>query len=124
MHPAYRIESSIFIIPDGDAMNAYQPQESTRDVEAPLRLWRLQILNWMLVIGCLAGLPAIALVANGYLHAPEDKLRLVFVGLYAVLVCLAVLRRLDARLRAWGLLLAIYAVGAVGFAQAGLVGAG
>jgi PAS domain S-box-containing protein len=105
-------------------MEANKPLDVTRDIEAPLRQWRIQILNRMLVVGCLVGLPAIVLVVNGYLHAPEDKLRLVFVGLYAVLVGLAVLRRLDSRLRAWGLLLVIYAVGAVGFAQGGLVGAG
>ncbi|MCZ7574724.1 MAG: response regulator [Ardenticatenaceae bacterium] len=103
---------------------AYQPQDAIHEIEAPLWNWRNQILNWMLAIGCLAGLPAVGLVVNDFIRSPQDWSALVLVGLYLALVALAVLRRLDAGIRAWGLLLVFYALGVISLGRGGLAGVG
>ena len=44
------------------------PQARSRP---PPRRWRIQVLNRMLTVGCIVGLPAIALLVNDYIHAQE-----------------------------------------------------
>ncbi len=105
-------------------MKTYKSRDITGEIEAPLRHWRIQILNWMLALGCLAGLPAIGLVVYDFIRSPQDWSVMVLVGLYLVLVGLAVLRRLDSRIRAWGVLLVFYALGVISFGRGGLVGVG
>ncbi|MGE5250696.1 MAG: response regulator [Bacteroidota bacterium] len=97
----------------------------SNDTESVLQVWRTSILNWFL---------AFALIAGGIMDlmtippALSDPSQIPSVILYTIawgmLVVLAFWRRLDLRVRAWGLLLITYAVTVVTLLTAGLGGSG
>ena len=90
-----------------------------------LRVWRVKVLNTMLVVTSVAAGPMILIVIREALHHPEQRsAALTFVAIYLFIVGLTVFRRLDFRLRAWGMLMLIYAAGALAFARGGLAGDG
>ena len=96
----------------------------TVEIQAALRRWRTRILDFMLGLGCLVGLPAIGMITAEFVRDPHNWPILVLLGLYLLLVGLAIFHRLDYRIRGWGMLFILYALGVVGFARGGLVGAG
>ncbi len=92
-------------------------------VASPLERWRARILDPILVVVCVVGLPSVVLVAFNVDLAPRE-LVVAQVVLYLGLVVVALLRRLDPRIRAWALLLLVYAIGVVSLASGGLLGPG
>jgi PAS domain S-box-containing protein len=99
-------------------------QNSSAEIEAPLRRWRAQALNWILVVVSVVALPAAGLVVIDLTRAPRDWSGWLLVVCYLALVAATVLRRLDPRLRASALLLVVYAIGLVDYARYGLLGDG
>lgn len=90
-----------------------------------MRAWRVRVLNAMLTVTALAAAPLVAMVLREAVRAPEQRpAALTFLLLYLFIVGLAVLRRLPFLVRAWGLIILAYAVGAVAFARGGLAGDG
>jgi PAS domain S-box-containing protein len=95
-----------------------------KDVTDTLRRWRERALNWLLLIVSVIGLPAVGLLVNDYFHNPGDWTTLLQVGLFLLLVILAVFRRLGHDFRAWGLMFVVYAFGVLAMARGGLIGVG
>jgi len=94
-------------------------------ITSELRVWRTSVLNVLLIVVAVAALPALALAIIEALPFPEQwPAALIFLAFYLFIVGLAVFRRLDPRLRAWGLLLLGYATGVLSFARGGLAGDG
>ncbi|HEY73845.1 MAG TPA: GAF domain-containing protein [Thermoflexia bacterium] len=90
-----------------------------------LSTWRASVLNTLLVVTSIAAGPMIVLVVLQAIRNPAQwPAVLIFLAIYLFIIGLAILRRLDFRLRAWGLLLLIYAAGALAFARGGLAGDG
>ena len=90
-----------------------------------LRTWRTRALNVLLIVVTVIGLPALAFHITDAVRHPEYRPAvLIFLAVYLFLVALAVLRHLDLRLRAWGLMLLGYAAGVLAFARGGLAGEG
>jgi signal transduction histidine kinase/DNA-binding response OmpR family regulator len=95
-----------------------------KDISDSLRRWRLRALNWILIIACFVGIPAVGLLLHDYFRNPADWTTLLQVGLFLLLVLLAVVRRLGHDFRAWGLLFVVYAFGVLAMARGGLIGVG
>ncbi len=87
------------------------------DSSHELRTWRIRVLNRALLVAAVAALPVIALDIREAIYNPwQWPAALTFTALYLFVAALAVFRRLGFHLRAWGLLLAAYAAGALAFA--------
>ncbi|MEA3396387.1 MAG: GAF domain-containing protein [Chloroflexota bacterium] len=97
----------------------------TLATDSELQVWRTGVLNVLLTVVSVAAVPPIALVVSNAIRHPEQwPAALVFLAIYLFVVVLAVFRRFDPRLRAWGLLIVGYAAGSLAFARGGLVGDG
>ena len=101
------------------------PTDVTLEIASELRAWRTRALNVLLTVVSIAAAPAIMLTIVQATRNPEYWLStLAFSAVYLFLVALTLLRRLDPRLRAWGVLVVGYIVGALAFARGGLAGSG
>ncbi len=99
------------------------PTDVTLEIASELDAWRTRVLNILLTVVSIAAAPAIALIINKAAHNPEQwPAALIFAAVYLFIVALAFFRRLDPRLRAWGVLIVGYAVGVLAFARGGLAG--
>ncbi len=95
---------------------------ATSEVQATLDEWRAKALYIVLVVITIAGLPAyVSPVINSSRITP---LLWVYVIVYFAFVGLAVLPRLDVRLRGWAFILLAYANAVASFARVGLAGSG
>jgi PAS domain S-box-containing protein len=93
--------------------------------EAVLRAWRTRILNGFLAIVAIAAAPAWAMIVVSTSRAPEQwPFLVVFSVAFVLLLALAVFRRLDPRVRAWGLLLVGYGAASANLAIGGMRGSG
>ncbi len=101
------------------------PTDVTLEIVSELRDWRTRALNVLLTVVSIAAAPAIMLTIVQATRSPEYWLStLAFSAVYLFLVALTLLRRLDPRLRSWGVLVVGYVVGALAFARGGLAGSG
>ncbi len=92
------------------------------EMQATLDEWRARALYVVLVVVAIAGLPAyVSPLVNANQITP---LLWVYLVVYLAFVGLAVLPRLDVRLRGWGLVLLAYANALASFARVGLAGSG
>ena len=99
--------------------------DMTLETDSELRAWRTSVLNVLLTVVSVAATPAIVTPIIQATHNPEQwSAVLIFTIGYLFVIALAVFRHLDPRLRAWGLLIVGYVVGAMAFARGGLVGDG
>ncbi len=97
----------------------------TAEIESILSEWRTRVLNILLTVLAVVALPPMGvLFANTLPHPEQWAMALVFPLLYLLLLGLAVFRRIDVRLRGWGVILLAYIVELVGFARGGLAGTG
>lgn len=97
----------------------------TLEITSELQAWRTRTLNVILTIAAIAAALPIVLVINDAIRQPLQRPAvLIFAVIYLFVVALAIFRRLDPRLRAWGLLLLGYAAGVLAFARGGLAGDG
>ena len=96
---------------------------NSRETEAVLSAWRTQILNGFLTI---AAIVAAAGTVVTILTSTPDQLPdlVIFLILTLILVALAFLRKIDIRIRTWGILAVAYVVGLATLATYGLGGSG
>jgi nitrogen-specific signal transduction histidine kinase len=93
--------------------------------EAVLRAWRTQILNIFLVFAAVAAGGMLVMSMPVVISRPGHWPVLALEGALAVLLAgLAIFRRLDSRVRAWGVLLAAYAMAVVDLSTYGLGSSG
>ena len=98
---------------------------ATSELAVSLQEWRTGVLNTLLVVVTVLATFAVASTVSQAVRDPSQWLAAgAFLLLYAVLLMLAVLRRINFRLRAGGLLLLGYLAGAMGLWRAGLAGDG
>ena len=96
--------------------------QAAGEIQTILDEWRARALYVVLIVVAIAGLPAYILpVANANQITP---LLWVYFIIYLAFVGLAILPRLDVRLRGWALILLAYANAAASFARVGLAGSG
>jgi GAF domain-containing protein len=97
--------------------------DATTEVEAGLPAWRARILNGLLtIIAALAVLSMVSIIASA---TPADVPAIWMYGAITLaVIVLAIFRRLDARIRAWGLLLVGYTAGILDLVLYGLAGDG
>ena len=90
-----------------------------------LLVWRTRILNTFLVIVALAAAVMTAVSIADAIARPGEWLPVILYSvLELVLAVLAIFRKIDFRIRAWGVLLVPYAVGVTALASYGLGGSG
>jgi len=105
----------------GSDMDATKSNET----ESILRDWRNKILNGFLAIAAVAFLPALVLVILDSFSTPGHLSQLALnTVLELLLVALALGRRLDPRIRAWGILLVGYLAAISALTFGGLGGSG
>ena len=96
----------------------------TDSSESVLREWRTRTLNIFTILVAVAAAPAWVMTIVSFIQNPDvSGTILPFTVLYALIVVLAVFRRIDYRLRAWGLLLVGYVAAITNLVIGGLRGA-
>lgn len=97
----------------------------TTEIASELRSWRTRVLNVLLTVGAIVALPAIALFLAYAIPRPEEwPFVSVYLAIYLLIAGMALLRRIDVRIRAWVAVLSVYVVGVQEFARGGLAGDG
>lgn len=95
------------------------------EATSAVRAWRTRILNILLAVLAVVALPPVVItLAQSVRESKGVPSALGFVAFYLVLVTMAVLRGLDARLRAWIALLLGYAAAILALTRGGLAGDG
>ena len=95
------------------------------DVAEELHPWRTDALNVLLTIATAVGALVIALTYRDTIRHPERwPVTLTYTVVLLVMAILAIGRRIDYRVRAWGLVLIGYLVGAISLVVGGLAGDG
>jgi PAS domain S-box-containing protein len=101
-----------------DANNSLETQDFLRE-------WRTRILNGFLAVAAFACVPIVAMTFfNATSQNGQWGAVAIFTVLLVLLAVLALWRRLDYRIRAWGVLLLGYAAGTVSLLRGGLAGTG
>jgi PAS domain S-box-containing protein len=104
---------------------ANRSHDEASEVGEALREWRARALYVLLIIVVLAGLPAyVSSIVTAIRAGAVTPLPWIYAAVYLVFVALAVLPRIDLRLRSWGFLLAGYTTAVASFARLGLAGSG
>lgn len=94
-------------------------------IQEVLAEWRARAVRIILVVVAFIGLPAWGMViVNGIRSGETGPLLWVYPIVYLTIVTLAVLPRIDHRLRIWGLLILGYVNGCASMARLGLTGSG
>lgn len=95
------------------------------EATSAVRTWRTRILNILLIVLAVVALPPVIITLAQSIYESKSVLgALGFVAVYLVLVAMAVLRGLDARVRAWIALLLGYAAAILALTRGGLAGDG
>jgi PAS domain S-box-containing protein len=95
------------------------------DPEIVLQQWRTKILNAFLIIVAVAAAAGTAVSIVDAISRPGQwPAVILFLAMELVLIVLAVFRRIDYRIRAWGVLLVPYIVGVTNLASFGLGSSG
>ncbi len=90
-----------------------------------LAAWRSRAITIILVVLAVTGLPAYAsVVFTAIRRGVIVPLEIAYVAVYVILVILALLPRVDYRLRVWGLIWVSYVNAMASFMRLGLVGSG
>ena len=99
--------------------------DDAREIQASLLAWRKRALYIVLLLVTVAGLPAFIFpVLNAIRTNAMTPLLWVYLVVYVGLVVLALVPRLDLRVRGWGAILLAYAIAIASFARVGLAGSG
>ena len=95
------------------------------EAESRLRAWRTKILNlFLIVVAIVAASMMVTTIVEAASRQGQWPTLILYGTLTLVLAALAVFRRVDARVRAWGVLLVPYVVGVTSLATSGLSGDG
>jgi serine phosphatase RsbU (regulator of sigma subunit) len=112
-----RLLSSLFMFPQRLLQQGLSQDETTT--------WRAQAIRVVLIGVAIIGLPAWGSVfMDGLLKGEMSPLLWIYVAVYASVITLAILPRIDHRLRIWGLLILAYANGCASLFRLGLMGSG
>jgi PAS domain S-box-containing protein len=99
--------------------------KNTSNTETVLHEWRVRILNGFLTIVAIASAVGAGVsIIDAVSHPDQWPVAILFSILELVLIVLAVFRRIDYRVRAWGVLLVPYVVGVSNLASFGLGSSG
>jgi len=110
------------IVADQGNDRNFQPP---KDPEVVLRNWRIRILNIFLIIVAVASAAGTVVSILDAISDPDQwPAAILFAALEVILIVLAVFRRIDYRIRAWGVLLVPYLVGVTNLASFGLGSSG
>ena len=104
-------------------MSTNSAWDATSQTEAALHPWRTHVLNGLLTIVAVLIVPPMALLV--FSAGPGDWPAISIYGALALVVLvMAIFRRIDARTRAWGLILVGYAAAILALVRGGLAGDG
>jgi signal transduction histidine kinase/DNA-binding response OmpR family regulator len=96
-----------------------------RETESVLREWRIKILNTFFAIGAvLAAGGLVMTIVDAFNHPDQWPAVIIYAVLVAILVVLAIFRRIDYRIRTWGFLLVGYISGLATLLTIGLGSSG
>ncbi len=112
-------------LPDNPLIDTDPTYHRDETTYAALQAWRARALNLILIAVAIVSLPA--LTAAGIESAQDGQMLLalaLYPACYLFILVLAFYRRLDLRLRGWGLLLLGYLNGVLAFQARGLAGSG
>jgi PAS domain S-box-containing protein len=99
--------------------------DDEREIEPLMQDWRAAALFTVLIVIAVLGAPAfVSPVLNAVRRGEATPIVWIYLFVYAALVGLAVLPRLDFRLRVWGFLIMAYLNAAASFTRLGLAGSG
>ncbi len=99
--------------------------DNTIDPDVVMQTWRTKILNGFLAIVAFASLAMTGMSIYDALSQPDKwPTVILFLVLAVILAALALLRGIDSRIRAWGVLLVPYAVGVTTLTSFGLGSSG
>lgn len=100
-------------------------EKNNDNPEAVLREWRTKILNGFLaIVAVAAGVGMVVSILDAISHPDQWPVAILFAVLELALIVLAVFRKIDYRVRAWGVLLVPYVVGVSNLASFGLGSSG
>jgi PAS domain S-box-containing protein len=100
-------------------------KQTSVDPEIVLLEWRTKILNvFVSIVAVAAGAMTVITIVDAFSRPGQWPAVIVFTLLEIMLIILAVFRRIDFRIRAWGVLLVPYAVGLTALAANGLGSSG
>ena len=95
------------------------------ETESKLRAWRTRILNFFLVVvAVVAASMMVTTIIDAASRPGQWPTLILYSTLTLILAALAIFRRVDPRVRAWGVLLVPYVVGVTSLATSGLGGDG
>jgi signal transduction histidine kinase/CheY-like chemotaxis protein len=98
---------------------------NSSETQAVLHEWRTKILNFFLAFAVVAaGAMSVAGILDAIARPGQWPATIIYTALWTVMVVLAIFRRIDSRIRAWGVLLVPYAVGVTSLASFGLGSSG
>ncbi len=103
----------------------FMDTQTNIEPDAVLREWRTKILNvFLTIVAVAAGVMTIVSIVDAISRPDQWPAVIVFSLLEVALIILAVFRRIDYRIRAWGVLIVPYAVGVTALASNGLGSSG
>ena len=95
------------------------------DPQIILRQWRIKVLNvFLIIVAAVSAVGMAVSVSDAISHPEQWPIAIFFVILELVLIALAAFRKIDYRVRAWGVLLVPYLVGVSNLASFGLGSSG
>ncbi len=125
MKKSPRMEATVQAKVETKSMNTDTVPDVTGELASALYAWRTRVLNGLLTTTVIVALlPMGVATVQAFRDPGQRPAMLAFLVLYLFLAGLAVLRRLDTHLRAWGFLLAGQAVAMLATARGGLAGDG
>ena len=106
-------------------MNGTTYTQTNTKVQRELEIWRSNIIAKTLTITAYIFFPVIVIwVAQFGTNKTVSQVAYVYYFLYALILSLAVFRKIDARIKAWGLIFLSYTIGTTALILGGLVGDG
>lgn len=95
------------------------------EIDAILYAWRAKALNVILTVLAAVALPAVIVpIVNALRYGTWDWWMSLYVIGYALIVTVALWRKLDARARGWGMVAIGYCIGVVSLARGGMAASG
>jgi HD-GYP domain-containing protein (c-di-GMP phosphodiesterase class II)/PAS domain-containing protein len=106
-------------------MNGTTYTQTNTKVQRELEIWRSNIIAKTLTVTAFIFFPAIVIwVIQFRTNKTASQVAYVYLFLYTLILCLAVFHKIDARIKAWGLIFLSYIIGTTALILGGLVGDG
>ncbi|MCP4141475.1 MAG: GAF domain-containing protein [Chloroflexi bacterium] len=99
--------------------------QTSANVQGELELWRSNVIAKTLAITSYTFFPAIVIwIIQFRPNKTASQVAYIYLFLYALILSLAIFRKINARIKAWGLIFLSYMVGTIALILGGLVGDG